>query len=294
MKRVLAAALLASLACVAARAQIGYGEKGIYPVYETGGQWAIFDKRPVQGGPFTAGARVLVIGTEGEQVFEVGRSSAAYGGACRRHKPARVKTALLKGPRRVVGRPIIGIAVPAAYKVKGGKARYLSLENQVGDATYAGLTKPLRDAALADAASGKFKVDKPQSEDADGSSAPQKSPEPLTKIDFGAKLAVRGLKDPFVFVEETQIGPSTRRCLRLADGDKLIGECAEMKQDLMAETEMLQLIAYDPSGKGAPYLLALTKTTPKWGDERWGFIVRDTGPKLFLFDAMDPICRAGF
>ena len=35
-------------------------------------------------------------------------------------------------------------------------------------------------------------------------------------------------------VEETQISASNRRCFRIADGDKLVGGCAEMPRALMA------------------------------------------------------------
>lgn len=279
---VLALTILVSLA----RAQLGYGDKGIFPVYEESGQWVVFDKRPAKPSPLARGRRFLVIGTEGAQVFEVARTSGTFAGACREHKPYRLKAALLKGRRSSIGRPLIAKLVAGDFTPRGSRARYLSLKSQVGETTYAGLTKPLRESALSDARSGAFKLEDP--------AAPVKPEQVLVKIDFGAKLAVAGLKDPFVFVEETQIGAATRRCLRLADGDQLIGACAEMPRVLLAETDLLEFTAYDPAGQGAPYLLASTKTTPKWGDERWGFVVRSTGPRLFLFDAMDPLCRAGF
>jgi hypothetical protein len=282
-------------AAPSARAQVGYGDKGIFPVYETSGQWVVFDKRPSKTGPALAkGKRFLVIGTEGEQLFEVARASGTYGGACRDHKPAKIRAALLQGPRRAVGRPLIAIAVPAKFALKQSRARYLALKSQVGETTYAGLLQPIRDAAAADIQSEKFKLAAEESAEPGGPATPVKAERIQTKIDFGAKLSVKGLRDAFVLVEESAFGASTRRCMRLADGDRLVGDCAEMPRVLMAETERLQFVAYDPSGKGSPYLLALTKTTPKWGDERWGFIVRDSGPRLFLFDAMDPDCRAGF
>ena len=97
-----------------------------------------------------------------------------------------------------------------------------------------------------------------------------------------------------VLVTGAQISNSFRRCLRLADGDKLIGDCVEMPSDLMAETALLRFVSYDPSGKGGPLLLAYTKDAPLWGHERWGFALRSSGARLFLRDAMDPRCREGF
>ena len=47
-------------------------------------------------------------------------------------------------------------------------------------------------------------------------------------------------------------------------------------------------------GGGNPYVLAFTPEEPLWGHERWGFVVRASGPRLFLTDAMDRRCREGF
>ncbi len=82
--------------------------------------------------------------------------------------------------------------------------------------------------------------------------------------------------------------------LRLADDQKLVAECVEMPHALMAETALLKFVAYDPGGRGNPYLLAYTPPPPRWGDERGGFIIRDSGARLILFDAMAPRCREGF
>ncbi len=279
------AALLACCIAAPARAQEAYGAKGLFPVYETSGQWVIFDKRPDKQHPTPVGPgdAFLVIGSSGAELFSVKRDSGTYGGACRGHKPLRLRAGLLVGPRRKVGRPILGIHVPPSFSLKGSRAVFAALTNEVTDATYQTLGEPLRAAAQADVRSGAFHV-KPE----------EAAQQPQTKIDFGAKARVAGLKDPFIFVEETEVGASTRRCLRLADAGQLIGGCAEMPRALMAETELLQFVAYDPTGRGNPYLLAFTKTTPLWGDERWGFVVRDSGPRLFLVDAMDVRCREGF
>lgn len=260
-------------------AQDNYGAKGIFPVYETDGQWVIFDKNPSQKtpAPLGKGGRFLVIGNAGAQLFKIGRQSGTYGGGCRGHKPLKLRAGLLVGPRRDVGRPIIGIHVPETFTLKGSKAAYASLKNEVSEATYQTLGEALRAAGVEDAKAQDPKPEMVQN-----------------KIDFGASLAVAGLGKAFIFVEETMIGASTRRCLRLAVGDKLIGDCAEMPRALMAETPLLQFVSYDPSGAGNPFLLALTKTTPLWGDERWGFAIRAGGPRLFLMDAMDIRCRENF
>jgi hypothetical protein len=67
-----------------------------------------------------------------------------------------------------------------------------------------------------------------------------------------------------------------------------------MPHDLMSETAQLRFVAYDPGGNGSPFLLAYTKGEPLWGHERWGFVLRGGGARLFLRDAMDPRCREGF
>jgi len=138
--------LLLALLClpaVASHAQEDYGTKGIFPVYETSGQWVIFDKRRASSAALAVGSRFLVIGSEGAQLFDVARTSGTYGGACKDHKPMRLRAALLKGPRSAVGRPIIGIKVPAAFKLKGSRAVYLRLPNKVDEATYAALQPAL-------------------------------------------------------------------------------------------------------------------------------------------------------
>lgn len=287
--------LLALFSARPSRAQESYGAKGIYPVYETGGQWVVFDKRAARRptARLTLGRRMLVIGSSGAQLFTIARSSAAYGDVCRKRRPAKVRTALLRGPRGAVGRPIIGIAVPQAFTLRGSRAVYKPLQSRVGEDTYSRLLGAITQATLADVKSGayRFKLD-------DGAAETfLRDPKPdqvQVKIDFGAPLEVRGLKDPFVLVEESQISASDRRCLRLADASKLVGGCAEMPLSLMAETDLLEFVSYDPSGAGTPLVLAFTRQTPLWGDERWGFVIRPTGPRLFLRDAMDIRCRESF
>lgn len=291
-------ALLLLLALAAPRpaaAQEDYGAKGIYPVYEAGGQWVVFDKKASRKATpqLAVGKRMLLVGSSGAQVFEIARASATYGAVCRARKPARTRAALLRGPRGAVGRPIIAIAVPDAFSLKGSKAVYKALKNAVDDAAYQRLLEPLKTATIEDVKSGayRFKLD-------DGAAEPFiQNPNPnqiQIKLDFGSPANIKGLHDPFVFVEESQISASNRRCVRLADGAKLVGGCAEMPRALMADTDLLEFVSYDPSGGGTPLVLAFTKETPMWGDERWGYVARASGAKLFLMDAMDIRCRESF
>lgn len=283
-------ALLLLLCPALSFAQEEYGAKGIFPVYETAGQWVIFDKKPnkEKPTPLGRGERFLVVGSAGAEVFEVKRASGTYGGMCRGRKPLKLRAGLLVGPRRVVGRPIIGIHVPKTFSLKGSRAVYKSLTSEVRDERYVELGEALKTSALKDIGEGKFKL-------REGEAPPNPTADAIQlKLDFGAAVTVDGVRDAFIFVEESALGASTRRCLRLASGKDLVGGCAEMPRALMAETPLLQFVSYDPSGRGNPFVLAFTKTTPLWGDERWAFAVRHTGPRLFLMDATDPRCRESF
>ncbi|UPT72516.1 MAG: hypothetical protein M0D55_11090 [Elusimicrobiota bacterium] len=292
----IAAVLLACAALAApSRAQDAYGSRGLFPVYVSGNQWVIFDKPRPGADPkeLMAGARYLIIGSEGADVFVVGRTSATYGGACRAKKPTKLRAALLKGPRSSVGDPVLAIKVPDTFVMKGSRASYSALENKVDEPLYQLIGSTVAAAAAAEAKAGglRFRADD------EGAAAFLADPRPdkvASKIDFAARLPVAGLKAPVALVTDGQISSSHRRCLRLADGDRLVGPCVEMPHDLMSETAQLRFVSYDPSGKGNPFLLAYTKGTPLWGHERWGFVLRATGPRLFLRDAMDPRCREGF
>ena len=293
---ILAAMLvLAAAAAHPAVAQDQYGAKGLFPVYDVGGHWLIYDKTTENGGSqaLRPGGRFLLIGSDGADLFAVAHSSAAYGGACRHKKPARLRAAILSGPRSSVGDPILALGVPASFSLKGSHAAYKALPNAVGEPLYQALVAALSAAIIEEAKSGSFRF----KADDEGASAFLSDPKPekiSLKIDFAASTKVAGLIAPMVLVTAAQISNSFRRCLRLADGDKLIGGCVEMPSDLMAETALLRFVSYDPSGKGSPLLLAYTKDAPLWGHERWGFALRSSGPRLFLRDAMDPRCREGF
>lgn len=287
--------LALSLLAAPARAQDAYGAKGLFPVYKSGNQWVIYDKPRVTGQikDLLPGTRFLVVGSEGADLFVVARTSPTYGAACRAKKPLRLRAALLKGPRSSVGDPVMAIKVPDDFQLKGSAAVYQSLSSVVDEPLYKGLGPSLSEAAAAEAKSGAYKF---RSDD-EGASAFMADPKPekvALRIDFAARPKVAGLKAPVALVTGAQISAAFRRCLRLADGDRLIGGCAEMPHDLMSETAQLSFVAYDPGGKGSPFLLAYTKGEPLWGHERWGFVLRATGARLFLRDALDPSCRAEF
>ena len=292
----LALAFLALLALAPrSSAQDEYGSRGLFPVYKSGGQWVIFDKprKPANSKDLLPGSKFLIVGSEGADLFVVGRTSATYGGACRGKKPLKLRAALLKGPRSTVGDPVMAIKVPASFQLKGSRARYNALENKVDEPLYALLGSTLTAAALEEGKGGAYRF----RADDEGSVAFLADPKPdkiAMKIDFAAHPAVAGLKAPTALITDAQISSAHRRCLRLADGDRIIGRCVEMPHDLMSETAQLRFIAYDPGGNGSPFLLAYTRGEPLWGHERWGFVLRGTGARLFLRDAMDPRCREGF
>jgi hypothetical protein len=290
----LAAILFALVLARPALGQDKYGAKNIFPVYEGDGKWWIYEKGGKQAALKTGGT-FLVIGSEGSGLFGVVRSSAAYGGQCDGRKMKKLRTAILLGDRRAprIGTPIIGIKAPDGFSLKGSKARYEALKNQVTEQTYQLLLPALKAAAIQEIKSGIFRFK------SDDSPSPQLLNEPREeqvglKIDFGAPLRIAGLKAPFILVTGAQVSATYRRCVRLADGDKLIGDCLEMPDALLAETSRLQFVSYDPSGKGNVYLLAYTPQEPLWGHERWGFAVNKGGVRLFLMDAMDPKCRETF
>ena len=292
---VLLAALLLAAVPRPSRAQDEYGAKGLFPVYDHAGTWIVYDKTTQKGASsaLMPGSRFLIVGSRGANLFSVARTSATYGGACRGRKPLRLRAAILKGPREEVGDPILAIKVPGTFSLKGTRARYADLPNKVDEAVYGSLGAALADATAAEAKDGTFRFKL----DDEGASAFLADPRPekiLLKIDYAARPQVAGLADPLVLVTGAQISNSFRRCLRLADGGKLVGACVEMPSDLMAETALLHFVSYDPGGKGSPFLLAYTKEVPLWGHERWGVILRAAGARLFLRDSMDPRCREGF
>src|SRR5262245_47551157 len=113
---------------------VEYGAKGIYPVYESGREWVIFDKAGLQrkiDPALEEGERFLLVGSRGSEVFEVERSSPTYGGACKNKKAVRLRASLLRGPRQAVGSPIIGIHVPRRFTLKNSQARFDGLKNEV-------------------------------------------------------------------------------------------------------------------------------------------------------------------
>jgi hypothetical protein len=289
------ALLLAVLCAAPAAAQEEYGARGIFPVYDTGAQWAVFDKGAKRGGAaeLAPGGTFLVVGDAGAGLFSLARSSPTYGGSCRANKPVRLRAGLLRGPRSAVGDPVIAVKVAPSFSLKGSRAVYKSLPDKADEPLYRKLGPALAEAAAAEAKAGAYKF-KPEDEGAAAFLADPKPEKVALKIDWASPVDIKGLQDTWALVTGAQISSAFRRCLRLAHGDKLLGDCVEMPHDLMAETALLRFVLYDPSGKGQPFLLGYTPSEPMWGHERWGFALKPSGPKLFLRDAMDPRCRAGF
>ncbi len=276
-------------------AQEVYGAKGLFPIYDANGQWLIFDKTSLPGGAqsLKPGGRFLVIGSAGAEIFEVVRASNAFGGACSARKPIRLRTGILKGSQKSVVDPILAIKVAANFSLRGSHATYQLLRNEVSETLYQTISTALTAAIIDETSSGgfRFKADDEGAVDFRRDPRPEKI---AVKIDFAAKVPLAGLPSAMILITSAQISNSSRRCLRLANADKLIGDCLEMPSDLMAETGLLHFATYDPAGKGNPLLLGYTTEAPLWGHERWGFALRASGPKLILHDAMDPRCREGF
>ncbi len=271
---------------------------GIYPVYEAGGRWMLIDretdksKRRVRKGGY-----FVVIGSRGVEVFRVAKTTRTWIAACEANRSVP-RTGYLLTARKAakfkrVGTPIIALRLPAGKSFDTNSAWFYPLKNGVREETYQKLQTSLRSAIVADLQSGAFQIDV---SDEKGHAFAAKPEADLVqmKIDFGSKIRYRGLKNAFLLVEGTQISKTYRRCMRLYDGDKPIGHCAEMPHELNVETRQMRFVAYDPNRRGRPYIFAYTKREPLWGHERWGFLLADSGPTLFMRDALDPRCRAGF
>lgn len=291
------AALIAAVLAAPCLASEPYGSRGIYPVYEANGQWLIFNRvgrRIKEGSHLAVDSRFLVIGSRGAGLFTVARTSMTYGGACKDRKAVKLHAALLRGSREAVGHPIIGVHVPETFSLRGSRAAYRALDNQVSEDTYKKLKDALVRSTAEDIRSGALALKLDDDPGGDFLKNP-KTESIALQIEFASKIALQGLASALILVEGSQVLSTYRRCLRLADGDKLLGGCVEMPRTLMAETALLKFVAYDPSGAGAsPFVLAFTPEPPLWGHERWGFLIKSSGPRLFLADAMDLRCREAF
>jgi len=173
------------------------------------------------------------------------------------------------------------------------QALFTPLKNEVGESVYKKLDFAIRKTNVSDLKEGAFPI---LPDDQDGAALAREA-DPLRlqmKVDFASPVQVKGLKDPLVLIEGTQVSNSYRRCLRLFEDKEPLGGCVEMPHVLMTETRQLDFVAYDPSRAGSPFVFAYTTEAPLWGHERWGFQVNAQGAKLFLRDALDPKCREGF
>ena len=265
---------------------------GIFPVYETPEGWMLLDRRGKRG-DIPVGTSFLVVGSKAAGVLTAARGTLVTA-ACVRKRPAKVPAYALAGRLKdSLGTPIIALRVPKGRALDTSKARFYPLVNEVADETYQALAEPLRQAVIADAAGGRFLLK--QDDTAAAQAVRDADPKKVQlKLDFGSKVRIAGMENAFMVVESANISRSARRCVRLLEENALIGGCAEMPHDLMAETQILQFVAYDPSGRGKPFVLAYTTREPMWGHERWGFQLTPKGAKRFLMDAWDAKCREGF
>jgi hypothetical protein len=270
---------------------------GIYPVFEAGGRWMIVDRSPRRKHLLRRGGRVLVIGSRGVAPFRIARSTRTFGTACEDRRQV-ARTAYYLTSKRAssfkrVGTPVIAIRLKRGTRYNPKDAWFYRLKNAVQESTYQDLGATLKSSIADDLRSGDFQIKLNDKVGHDFARSP--NPDKIQmKIDFGSKIRYRKFKDAFLLVEGAQVSNTYRRCMRLMGSNKPVGNCAEMPHELMVETRQLKFVAYDPSKRGAPFILAYTEGKPLWGHERWGFQMTDKGPKLFLRDAMDPKCRSGF
>ena len=267
----------------------------IFAVYAAAGRWMLIEREgSAKPGP---GSNFVVIGSRGLGEFRAERATKTWEAACENGKKVPRRGWLLGGGDANaftrVGTPVIAILLKPGAHFNSSRAHFSPLKNQAGEPLYQRLEKALKAAVLTELLSGEFQMEIGDEEGHRTAANPDPDKIRL-KIDFAARLKLAGFEDPLVLVDGAEYSRSARRCLRLVDGDKLVGPCVEMPHELMAETAALNFVAYDPSRSGKPFVLAFTEKGPLWGHERWGFQNTAKGPKLFLRDALDPRCRESF
>ena len=245
-------------------------------------------------GKSMAGASFVVVGSQAAGLFKIARSARIGGVLCESGRPAKTKVYFLRGPgRKGVGAPLVGIRVSSSDRFDPRAARFYRLDNRVSENLYRELGDALKQTVVAEAGKGEFRM-----LEGDGAGrAFLRSPAAdgiLLKLDFAAPIPIQGASKAMILVDGVQVSKSFRRCMRLSIGGRPAGNCAEMPHGLMAETNLLRFIAYDPNGDNHPFILAYTPEAPLWGHERWGFRLTRKGPSRFLMDALDPKCREGF
>ncbi|MBI4422103.1 MAG: hypothetical protein HY554_00155 [Elusimicrobia bacterium] len=265
---------------------------GVYPVYAHPEGFLLLD-RDGKAKSIAPGTAFVVVGSKAAGLFSVSKATMTWA-ACVKRSAARAPGYFLEGKARdKVGTPIIAIRAPARRGLDTARAKFYRLANEVSDDTYGALGEPLKKAILADVDSGAFLFGVEDTLGAEFAKRPD--PEKVhLRLDFGSKVRLAGTPEAFVLVESANISKTFRRCLRLLGAQEALGPCAEMPHSLMAETEQLDFVAYDPNGKGRPFVLAYTAREPLWGHERWGFMLTAAGPRRFLLDAIDHKCRENF
>lgn len=263
----------------------------VFPVYDMNGTWVLLDRRkegPQRGlGPRK---RVLVIGSSGVEVLSILHATRTWNASCSQAGQQATSGYVLGGKGRgQLGVPIIAL-IPKS-PVQPRRARIRRLGDEASDSTYVELGPAIRETVAREISQGRFAL---EAGDSLGE-AFSRNPDPekiQLRIDFAAKFPTTGLGNPQIVVAGTQISRSFHRCLYLSDGPRMVGGCALMPHALMADTNFLEFVAYDPAGgTNAPILLAYSSKEPLWGHERWGFRIGRKGPLPFLLDALDPRCR---
>ncbi|MFH1726159.1 MAG: hypothetical protein ABII00_16240 [Elusimicrobiota bacterium] len=278
--------------------QSGSRVPGIFAVYEAGARWMLIERVPKGGKRLVRkGSRMVVIGSRGIDEFYAASSTRTYEAACEGFNPVPTPGYLLSAKSALnfkrVGKPIIAVILRKGSKFDASKALFYALSNEVDESVYGRLGSVIRETVIAEVDSGAFQIAVDDEEGQRFAARPD-AEQMRMKIDFGSKVRYRGLREAFVLVEDVEISRSHRRCMRLFEGDKPVGACVGMPRELMSETQNLAFVAYDPSQRGTPFILAHTKKKPLWGHERWGFQLTDEGPRLFMRDALDPRCRESF
>ncbi|MBI3549987.1 MAG: hypothetical protein HY078_13195 [Elusimicrobia bacterium] len=268
---------------------------GIYPVYEIGGRWYLID-RFAKGSErsVSKGDDFVVIGSRATDVFEATGSSTTWGASCDGRNATKTPTLILGGKHGAkIGTPIVAIHLKKDKKINPKAARFYRLENQVGEDIYRAFGITLKETVTREIRRGEFAIesDDPMGRQYAADPVPENI---LLKIDFASQVKLAGKADTFFVVDGVVLSKSPRRCARLFLGDQLAGGCLEMPHALMAETNVLDFVAYDPNNNGRPFIMAYTKKEPLWGHERWGFRITSKGPSIFLMDALDPKCRERF
>lgn len=268
------------------------GAASIHPVYPSDAGMILVDRRP---GAWKKGYKknspFLVVGSRAAAILSVVKATSTWEAACKGKKHLTLPAYVLGGrDAGRIGDPIIAIFLKKRSAVDTRRAQFKRLGNQVNEDAYRDFLDSVKAITSKELTSGDFVIDPGDDYGRQLASQPNAEHQ-LHNFDFGAQLKLAGIQDAFFMVDRIQFSKTLRRCVRLFINGKAAGGCAPMPHQLMAETNLLEFVSYDPNGTGQPFLLAYTPKAPLWGHERWGFQVSRRGPKRFMMDALDPKCR---